>query len=416
MLLRSRAVCAVGLGLALGAAVLGARGVEAQGTRAVLAAPVPGSMGIPQPEPLITLSVKQPRSLARILYEMFKQTTYEYSLLADVGTTAYTLEVDKMPLTKALWTLLSQDMKSELPLVFSFQPSLTGRGGTFIIDREFLQIGSYEGDKKVSLANARLTKVLPELFKLMQIDGRVEPDVPPVTLSMELRPDDWSQVLPQLMIEASKKEPAVTYSHVDDKTLVVHIQRTPTGAPGNPLPSGSMPRRVKLALNDVPLKEAVAQVLAGSSWKYQIADGVGEPRVTYTTANEPELSALHAVLKTASAGTKQVTYREGKGVLFIEPGPLPGSFVVARKGGTLVPRTSLNLTSQKLKKAIELLAGALATKVTVAPNVPDIPVTVRLEQVTISEGLAQIVAAARSSLPNLNFRPMGTGYLVELSK
>jgi hypothetical protein len=413
---RSRVVRACSLALALAGVVSLMARANAQIVRPSLNLYVPGTMGIPQPEPLITLSIKQPRSLARVLYEVFKQTTFEYALLADVGTTAFTVDVNRVPLTKALATILAQDKRAEDPLVYSFEKSLTGKGGTFKIDREFAQIGLFEGEKKVSLANARITRVLPDLFKLMQVDGRIEADVPPVTMSMELRPEEWSQVLPQLMIEASKKEPALTYSLPDEKTVIVHLQRTPTGAPGSPLPSGTMARRVKLAVADTPLKDALAQLFMGSAWKYQVADAVADVKISYTTANEPELAALQAVLKAASFGGKQVTYREGKGMLYIEPGPLPGDFQVSRRGLGGMPKTSLNQSGQKLKRVIDLLAGALNTKVTVAPNVPDIPVTVKLENVTIAEGLAQIVAAARTSLPNLNFRPQGTGYIVELSK
>ena len=197
--------------LGAAAAVLLAAPCLAQTSRNNLNTNVPGTMGIPQPEPTITLSIKQPRSLARVLYEVFKQTPFEYQLLADVGTTAFTLEANKLPLTRVLAQLLGQEKRPD-PLVYSFQKNLTGKGGTFIIDREFLEIGMFEGERKVSLANARITRVLPELFKLMKVQGRVEPDVPPVTVTVQLRPEDWENVLPQLMLEAAKKEPSLTYS------------------------------------------------------------------------------------------------------------------------------------------------------------------------------------------------------------
>lgn len=400
--------------LAAGALTLlvGAVPAGAQTTRTNLNTNVPGTMGIPQPEPLITLSIKQPRSLARVLYEIFKQTTFEYQLLADVGTTAFTIDVNKVPLTQTLTRLLAQEKRPE-PLVYSFQKSLTNRGGTFIIDREYIEIGVFEDEKKVSLANARITRVLPELFKLMGVKGRVEPDVPPVTVTVQLRPDDWSNVLPQLMLEASKKEPALTYSKAGD-TLVVHVQRTPSGAPGSPLPSGAQPRRVKLAVSDMRLPDALAQLFQGSTWKYQVADSLKDVTVSYTTANEPELAALYSMLRTISAqGGEQVTYREGKGTLYIEPGPLPGQFVVAAKQPT-VRRTNLNASRTKLKQVCDLVGGALGTKITVAPNVPDILISVKLTEASIDDAMAAIIAAARESLPNIGFRAVAGGFVVEL--
>jgi hypothetical protein len=376
----------------------------------------PGTMGIPQPEPLITLSIKQPRSVARVLSEIFKQVPgdEQYQLLADVGTTAFTLEANKEPLTKVLTNLFAQEKRPD-PLVYSFQRSLTGKGGTFVIDREYIEIGVIDGEKKVSLANARITKVLPELFKLMGVQGRVEPDVPPVTVSLQVRPDDWSPVLPMLMIEAYKKEPFLTYSK-DGSTWVVHIQRTLTGGPGSPLPSGSMPRKVKANFNETPLPDALAELFQGSAWKYQISDSIPKTvRVTYATANEPELAALNALLRSVAAqGSEQITYREGKGVLYIEPGPLPGQYKVVSKNPT-VPRTSLT-TKLKLRQITDLVGGALGTKITVAPNVPDIPVSVKLVDATIDDAIKAIVSSAKESLPNIGYKVVGNGYQIELTK
>ncbi|HEU4754285.1 MAG TPA: hypothetical protein VFU47_14340, partial [Armatimonadota bacterium] len=100
--------------------------------------PAPGSMGIPQPEPLITLSIKQ-KSLGRTLSEVFKQAApYQYRILALQGPALYSLEADKMPLSQVLKTLLAQD-KSKEPMVFYFTRSLAG-GGTFTIDREYIEV------------------------------------------------------------------------------------------------------------------------------------------------------------------------------------------------------------------------------------------------------------------------------------
>jgi len=409
-------IAAVG-GLALAVGVLAAtpRVAEAQAARPGLATYVPGTMGIPQPEPLVTLSIKQPRSLARVLYELFKQTPFEYQLLADVGTSAFTLEANKQPLTRVLTGLLAQDKRPD-PLVFRYERSLTGKGGTFVIDREFIDIEYEDGERRLSLANARITRVLPELFKKMMVQGRVEPDVPPITVSLQLRPEEWEQALPMIMLEVFKKEPALTYSR-DGEALVVHLQRTPTGGPLSPLPTGVQPRRVKVNFAETPLKDALAELLKDSAWKYQVSDRVKDFKVTYVTGTDPELVALHTILKQSTTQVaQQVTYREGKGILYIEEGPLPGDFVVPRSGMAAVRRTSLNISMRKLKSVVELISGALNVPITVAPNVPDIPITVRFENADINDALRAIVLATRESLPNLNFRTQGTGFVLELNK
>lgn len=374
-------------------------------------AAVPGSMGIPQPEPKVSLTV-QKRSLSRILSELFKQVPYDYKIVADLGATAFDLDVKQMPLTQALGILLAQDKRPD-PLIFYFHRDATGKG-TFTIDREYLELSSSTGDNKVSLANARITRVLPRVFELMKVKGRIEPDVPPVTISLQLRPQDWSQVLPQVILAANKVEPTLTYSR-DGDTYVVHLHKTPTGvtATGTALPGT---RKVQLALTDTPLRDAVATILKGSQWKYQISDDVKDVGITYSTSAEPELAALQNVLRQAAALGPQVTYREGKGVLYIEPGPLPGEATVPIKGEGALSTVTLDAKQQRIKTIIASIENQTGASIRVAPTVPDLPITVKIEKARVDEALRAVMLAARASLPNLVFRQMGDGYIVEIDK
>lgn len=389
---------------ALAALCLAPVRAEAQTVRAP-GASLPGKMGVPQPEPLITLSVKN-KSLGRILFEMFKQTPFQYKVESETGPTSFSLDVRQVPLTQALQQLLEQDKRSE-PLVWRFDRSVSP--GLFVVTREYVSVGIQEGEKRVSLSNARITRVIPELFKLMNVKGRIEPDVPPVLVTLELRPSEWANAFSQVMIEAHKVEPALTYS-MDGDTWVVHVQKTPTGA-GNAAQAAAA-RKVRLQANDVPLKALLAQLFQGSQWKYQVADSVGDPRITYVATNEPELVALQSILRQASSFGKQVTYREGKGVLYIEPGPLPGDFKLGR--GTGVRVTSLDLKNQKISEIVRLLEGALGVTIKVAPNVPDLPIDYRIIEANAQEAIVALVDSARLKLPNIDFRPLGQGYEIVL--
>lgn len=404
-----RALGLVPLVLAAGVLLSGAP-ASAQLVRPTAAA-VPGSMGIPQPEPKINLTV-QKRSLSRILADVFKQAPYDYKVVADVGATAFNLDCKQMPLTQALTTLLAQDTRPD-PLVFYFTKSATG-AGTFVIDREYIEVGAEGGENKVSLANARLTKVLPRVFELMKVKGRIEPDVPPVNISLQLRPDNWAQVLPQVILEANKVEPTLTYS-LEGDTYVVHLHKTPLGvtASGAAVPGV---RTVQLTLNSAPLRDAISAVLKGSQWKFQVSDAVKDIGVTYSASAEPELSALSNVLKRASALGPQVTYREGKGVLYIEPGPLPGLAVVPGKGDAALSTVTLDVKQQRIKNVIASIENQTGTTIRVAPTVPDLPISLKVDKARVEEALRALMLAARTSLPNLSFRQMGPGYVVELDK
>jgi hypothetical protein len=310
------------------------------------------------------------------------------------------LDVKNLPMTQALNQILAQD-KSPEPLVYSFRRNPTGVGGTFVIDREYIEIGRIEGENKVSIANARITKVLPEIFKMMKVQYRIEPDVPPVTVSLQLRPNEWASALPPVILEALKKEPTLT-SRKDGDTYVVHLHKTPTGTgiySGTP---ASFLRPTKVSVTDKPLRDALAELFMGSKWKYEVAADVKDVPITFNVVMEPELAALASLLRLASEAGQQLTYREGKGVLYIEPGPLPGEAKVETKGKDLKPVTIM--TTRKLKDMVILIGNLSGATINVSPNVPDIPVMLKVKDQRVDVVLKALLDAVKTSIPNLTLK------------
>lgn len=374
----------------------------------------PGTMGIPQPEPRVTLKIEK-KSLGRVLFELFKQAPgMDYQLATTVGAAVFSVDYTDVPLSEAVNKLLMQD-KDQAPLVFGFQKSNVGAGGTYLIHREYMEIGLIDGDRRVSLGNARLTQALPLLFQQMRVPFRIEPDVPPILLSIQLRPQNWEQALPQVLLEAYKQEPALSYSR-DGETYVVHLLKSPTG-----LGLGSAHqavRRVNLSLTNRPLKDALENLFSGSQWKFQISDRIkGDYSVTYNVTSYPEIAALQGILKQASTNRDPITYREGKGVLYIEMGPLPGQSVIisTRSISTNLKTTSLNFTNQRMREVAKLIGEGTGTSIRIAPNVPDIPLTFKIQGATAEQALQQLLNTGRNTLPNLSYRSLDTGsYVVEL--
>lgn len=389
----------------------------AGGTPRFSGSAVPGSMGIPQPEPKITLTLPVKRTLARVLHEVFKQAPgYEYRV-AVPSEGLYTADFKDEPLSQVLRKVAAQAPGTE-PLVFAFQRNLIGGGGTYVFHREYIEVGLIQGEPRVSVANARLTQVLPEIFKVLKTPYRVEKDVPPVLVSLQLRPTNWDQVLPQLMLEAHRVEPGLGYSK-DGDTYVIHLHKSPTGisATGQPVP-GFNGRRTSIAVVNTPLRDAVAQLLRGSTWKYQVARSLEEVRVTYSTTNYPELAALKDLLRQASANRGPITYREGMGVLYIEPGGLPGeTYLASRRDVQSSARTSsYRANMEKIRATVKILEGAYGVTIRVGTNVPDLPVTFEVRNATIDAALQSLVTAARASLPNLVSRTVDEKvYSLELS-
>jgi hypothetical protein len=139
--------------------------------------------------------------------------------------------------------------------------------------------------------------------------------------------------------------------------------------------------------------------------------------VTYSTTSAAELAALAEILRQVSAkGDTPVTYREGKGVLYIEPGPLPGQAQLAVAKAVTGNRrtTNYSVVQRRLKTVAKELSDVYGATVTVAPNVPDLPVTFSINGATLEQALEVLMKAARGSLPNLNIRSSANSYVLEM--
>jgi hypothetical protein len=241
--------------------------------------------------------------------------------------------------------------------------------------------------------------------------------VPPVLVSVQLRPQVWHQALPQLMLEAYKAEPGITYS-IDGDTYVVHLQKTP------PLPrsvseqDSPMFRKVRLSVDNKSLKETLAELFAGSQWKYQISPAVKDVKVTFA-AEQPELAALTGLLRQASAtsANQQLTYREGPGVLYIEPGPLPGEAVVSNKEPLVGPPVVTFKSSQRVQKVAEELASRTGSTIVVSMKIPPLPVEIDVKNATVDDVLKEIIKKLKTSLPTIQYRSTAANaYIIELAQ
>ncbi|MFN3652265.1 MAG: hypothetical protein ACK47B_22020 [Armatimonadota bacterium] len=367
------------------------------------ASPVPAVVRLPQPEPRITLT-QAPRSLGGTLHSIFKQTPYSYSIRATLGPHLFSVSAADQPLSEVLAEVLKQDPEEEA-LVWSFVPQ-PNNGGEVRIDREYIDMGPRDGENLVSLTNARLNKVLPRLFELMNVRGRIDPSVPPLLVDLQLRPNNWSQALSQVLMAVGEQEPNLTYS-IDGDSYVVHVQKTPV----------SSGRRIEVAASNQPLRTVVAQILNGSNWKLQIAPSVRDVPISYHVQSEPELLALRRVLKLAAQAGEPVTYREGDGVLHLEPGPLPGEVATALRAEVARTKTAtFNYRLLGLSSVLAGISGQTGAKIEMAPNIPNLPLTVKADQVGVEVALDMVIAALRESLPALSYRKTGEdAYRVEYS-
>ena len=73
------------------------------------------------------------------------------------------------------------------------------------------------------------------------------------------------------------------------------------------------------------------------------------------------------------------------------------------------------MMQRHISKAVEAISQQSGAVIRIAPNIPDLPVTVRVTNGTVEDALRALVENIKSSLPNLSYRALGNNtYQLEL--
>jgi hypothetical protein len=341
---------------------------------------------LPTPEPRVTVSF-QDRSLSRALQELFASAPVGYRLLASSATPLFHLDVKDAPLSEALSALLAQDGGAE-PLVFALQ---TGPGGgQVIIQRETIYVEAVGGSVRLNLVNARLPAVLQRVLTASDLEHRGAETVPPVLVTQTVRARNWREALSMLLINGQRQVPGLTYSR-SEGVLVIHVQRH----------LDTTARRLDLNLRQTELRKAIEELFAGSEWRCVVDDAVPQAVITVSATQETEGAVLRAMLAAARGSGGATTYREEAGVVYIEPGPLPGESEGDALASPRTARVSLLCEGRRLREVLRSLAGSSGARIDLAPDVPDLPVYVSVADMPLERAVEAVVARLRTSLPGL---------------
>lgn len=176
-------------------------------------------------------------------------------------------------------------------------------------------------------------------------------------------------------------------------------------APAAGEPAGGE-RRVTLNLKDVPLRNALDLLFAGSGLQYSVAPAVGNTAVTLSVRNRPLTEALRLVTDRAGAtfslegDVYAIRASANKPVHLAQNGP-------DRK-------VTVNVRDVPLREAIRMIFEGSGLQYSVDPNVRSVPVSLSIRGISLQAGLRLLIRQAAALQPGLTVAREGDIFVIRV--
>jgi len=244
----------------------------------------------------------------------------------------------------------------------------------------------------LNLKDVPLRSAIEQVLAGSGLQYAVHPDVPDAPVNLNVKDLPAPNALSLLIRLMSLKVPGLTLGREGD----VRVIRIGTDAPAGE------ERKVTLTLKDFPLRKALGLIFQGSGRQYLVEPNVPDVPLSLSLKDLPFTNALSLALRVASAQIPGLT-RSMDGnihIIRIRPGspPLPER------------KITLHLKEVPLYEAMQRLFEGSGLQYAIEPNVPNVPITANLRDVTLPQGLQVIFRLAHARVDGLNLKRSGTLY------
>lgn len=278
-----------------------------------------------RPDPRLNLPVTitlAETPLREALQKLFEPTRVQYSVLPNVPDVPVTLNLERRPAALAIRDAL-RVASVRLPGLY-----LVREGEVYVIALRHVaadpvaagaRLGLGVGKRvDLDLKEVPLPVALRELFQGSGINYLIEPNVPNVPITAVLRGVEFETALRLVIRTAATAVPHLDY-RVEDGACVIGVR--PAGAPAAAAPAPAE-RKVTLNLKDVPLRNALELLFAGTGIQYSVAPDVPNVPVNVELRQMPVTTALRLLVRQAASALPGLGFvRSGNTArVFIGPG------------------------------------------------------------------------------------------------
>lgn len=180
--------------------------------------------------------------------------------------------------------------------------------------------------------------------------------------------------------------------------------------PARPRPAAAV-SRMTLDLNDTPLRRSLELVLQGSGIQVQVDPAVADVPVTISLRDVPLRTAVKQIVATAASRQPGLAADlSGAPWRVVRGGPSARLYRGPRS------RVALDVTDVPLREAVDRLFAETDSHCVVDANVPDVPVSLKFQGVTLHSGACLVTGAAWAKGVPLSLKRSGDNYQLSVSR
>lgn len=178
----------------------------------------------------------------------------------------------------------------------------------------------------------------------------------------------------------------------------VALAQTPAKPDAKPIAGPGSEAVIDVRLKDAPFRQALKDVFSGSGLQYSIAREIPDVPVSLTLSNVPRRNAIRAVTRQASTAVPGLTYSLGNGIYMFRIREDVAAAIVA------ATPVSLQLRETPLREALIRLFEGAKQPFSIAPDVPNVPVTLQLSGLPRNAAIRAVMRQASLAQPGLTYQ------------
>ena len=282
--------------------------------------------------------------------------------------------------------------------------------------------------QRVSFVNMPLREALLHLFRSQPADCLVAVDVPDVPIRTHFSYANLDEAV-DAVVKAGRASDAELKLSRDGGKYVLSNEHP--FHPEDALASPAGPEQwawvhasgagedalVDADLRNLPLREAIRSAFIGSGLQYTVDPNVPNVPVTLNLRDIHFPAMLRLVVRQAAVQIPglEVAKQDQVYVVSIRPVSPPAAALPAQPGEAVGERKiTLDIRDMPLRDVIALLFKGSGLQYAIDPNVPNVPITLNIRDISVPAALRLIIRQAAVQVPGLTVGKEGDIYLIRL--
>lgn len=278
---------------------------------------------------------------------------------------------------------------------------------------------------RVLFVNTPLRHALRYLFRDRPGDCLVSVEVPELPVRAQVSAATLDEAVRAVLKAARAVDPELTLSRTQNRYLLfnAHPYHPEVALPDSGPPYWAQveasgrgeDERLTADFRDMPLRDVISAAMAGSSLRYTVDPNVPNIPVNFNIRDVQRPALLRLVVRQAAVAIPglELSQQDEVYVVSIRPGAAPAARAAPPREAGADRKITLDLRDMPLRDAIALLFKGSGLQYAIDPNVPNVPITLNIRDISLPAALRLIVRQAAIEAPGLTVSKEGEVYLIQ---